>query len=154
MSLTFSIFQNPSEWLETVLLDVTTKSTNDKDLVAALDTIARYILGPDRVAQITEKRVEMAKHLESRTCNETSPEYYNNTVARLRCHSKHCSRAMMSSDGIEVDILDTDDIWSTLETGTILIESDQGKKTHMYFKTLTSKTTFGTDARNRLFIAL
>ena len=125
-------------------MDVTTKSTNDKDLVAALDTIARYILGPDRVAEINRKNQDRVKVLRTRTCNATSPSYFNNTVGRS-------SRAMIS-DGTEVDILDPDDIWNTLETGTILIESDQGKKTHVYFKTLTSKTTFGTDARNRLFI--
>lgn len=47
----------------------------------------------------------------------------------------------------EGEFVDPADLWSALETGTLLIENDQGKKTHLYFKTLTSQTTFGTDAR-------
>lgn len=126
-------------------MDVTTKTTDDKDLVAALDTIARYILGPDRVGEINSNNQDRVRLLRSRTCNITSPAYYNNTVVV----AGRMSRAMVG--GLETAEVDPDDIWSTLETGTILIESDQGKKTHVYFKTLTSKTTFGTDARNGLF---
>ena len=32
-------------------------------------------------------------------------------------------------------------MWDAFETGTILIESDQGKKTTVYYKLLNTKTT-------------
>jgi len=134
-----NVSEDPSEWLERMLLEVSSRreaTSDDKELLAALDTIARYILGEERVAAINTMNERRVKTIRSQTCNATSPSYYNSTMGRK-------SRAMVGgSDGA----VDPEDIWDTVETGTLLIESDQGKKTTVYFKTLTSKTTFGTDA--------
>ena len=137
------IIQDPSEWLERMLFEVSSRreaTSDDKELLAALDTIARYILGAERVEAINTMNEARVKTIRGKTCNATSPSYYNSTMGRK-------SRAMVGgADGA----VDPEDIWDTVETGTLLIESDQGKKTTVYFKTLTSKTTFGTDARTGL----
>ena len=40
-----------------------------------------------------------------------------------------------------------DDLWDVFETGTILMESDEGKKTTVYYKMLNTKTTLDTNSR-------
>ena len=130
------------EWLETMISEVRNKSTADSELISAMDTIARYIIGTQGVKKISEKNLEKVKKLRTKTCNATSVYYFKNANQRK-------SRNMVSIE--ESESIDTEEIWHVIDTGMALIASEaEGKKTHVYFKSITSATTFGTNARNGL----
>ena len=59
-----------------MLIEVTTNPESDKSLVVALDTIARYILGPDRVDGINSRNQARVKQIRTKSCNVTSPQYF------------------------------------------------------------------------------
>ena len=59
-----------------MLVEVTTNPESDKSLVVALDTIARYILGEERVAQITARNQARVRQIRTKSCNATSPQYF------------------------------------------------------------------------------